>query len=195
MTDITSKQVGTTNDGEQMVRVLPTDSNTVQLPSSQPLSIRRNFSGITISSHTDWDGTQDTTIKGGELATLLKLALVGFKGVDLESLRMFVTCSKAGGSIAFCLCTAAEGILDYKDVYRSVNSKVLGFNVASINQRMEVELQMPTGLGQQLVPCDPVHPAINMYVATKGKFAGTLSIYYKIACDVVMIKLEDNCFL
>jgi len=192
---ISSDVASASNDGEQMVRVLPTDSNTVQMPSTQSMRVKRAYEGITFISHSYWDGSKEETTKGGELATLLKKPLTGLKGATLEGFRIFVNSEKANSSIAICFTSASEPLTTFKDVYRSINSKVLGFNAASVHQRMELETTMPTGLGMQLVPCDPAHPATHMYVSTSGKFKGTLSVYFKVAVDTVVLQMDDDLFL
>jgi len=176
---------------EQTLALKPVDAGNLVMPSKQVVLADRKYKDVLLMYTEKFDGTEGDAVYGGELATLLKDGLVGFKGVNLTGVVMKIRSSKPKGSIAISFTTAIEPAGNFDDVEDAINSDSFTFTTQSQGVRFDVRPTMPTGLGTQLVPCDPAHPNVHMNVAVQNGFTGKLQVFFTISCDVIVIPLQS----
>jgi len=162
------------------VVVAPQDVKGLQVPSAQVnLASRKHETVITMIDR--FEAAKDKH-KCGELATLLKPALIGFKGVDLVKVEFRIRGLTSKGQIAIAFTSATEPLADFDEVDTAINSHSFYTNNINVGVKYLVEPTFPAGLGMQIVPADPAHPAMHMAISTRG-FSGTLQSYFTVRSD------------
>lgn len=184
--NVGSAAVGIVNSGLR-------DRNQTERKINEPVQAHRNFTRIVIQSRNEFVGNK-AVFKGGELATLLKDNLASLGGVTLHKITISIIGRELDSEIAVCLASNGDGITCYSDIIYAANSQMLSINASNKAIRTMLDVQLPSGVGTQLVPCDPFHPAIHFFVGTTAKFTGQVVIRFEISCDKLTLMAEDNLF-